>query len=704
MADDKQTVDKIFTVVRDAVCILAPGGRFEAVNVSWSRLLGESPDGKNLVTYVHPDDVEGIKTTLSQVFEEDGPRSFNCRLRRGEGDYVRLQWKTAIMPDGNVLATAFDQRAALDHQNRMDEKNALLHLAENGAGMGFWKLHLSSQKLIWSEHMFRIYGLDPAGVEPDVEAAVAFYHEDDRQAVRDHLESAIADRKEFNYKLRLLRGEGDERKVLCHGGPVLDPQGNVVAVHGTLTDITELEESVRHERRTEQRYQDIAAFSYEISWETDVQGRLSYINGPVERVLGLGEKDLVGRHLSEFAPDEEAEGIFHRISGGTQAHASFMEEEQQIIAQDGRQLWLSVSGKPYRNELGAFAGFRGTAMDVTGSRARLIAIDRLHDLLDRTENSPAEALNGLLEIGARFFNLPYGIISRIEEDVYEVQYAISPSQSLKPGQKVQLENTYCWHVCRADGPVAYTHAGQSEIKSHPCYKTLKLETYVGTPVRVGGGMHGTLNFANKTTRTAPFADEDFRFMQLLAHWAGYLIDRDIDRKSLAQTREMLKRRSVIDDLTGVYNRRYIREVMEQEFNRSQRYERPLTLLVLDADNFKAINNAYGAEAGDLALKTMVWACKDNLRDTDVLGRYGGEEFVVLLAETSASRGATIAERIRIMVEKSAMVFGEATVNFTVSIGMSDVREGDEDIMDVLRRADHALLQAKAEGKNRVFTA
>lgn len=169
--------------------------------------------------------------------------------------------------------------------------------------------------------------------------------------------------------------------------------------------------------------------------------------------------------------------------------------------------------------------------------------------------------------------------------------------------------------------------------------------------------------------------------------------------------EDLRRLATTDPLTGVNNRRRYTEISERELTRCKRYQHPICVLMLDADHFKKVNDTYGHEAGDRVLKALANACLDELRDVDVLGRFGGEEFTVTLPETPLETALEAAERLRARLASAAVELEDGqTISFTVSIGASCLNNTDEELSDLLNRADAALYTAKEEGRNRVVSA
>lgn len=155
-----------------------------------------------------------------------------------------------------------------------------------------------------------------------------------------------------------------------------------------------------------------------------------------------------------------------------------------------------------------------------------------------------------------------------------------------------------------------------------------------------------------------------------------------------------------DVLTHLYNRRYFFELAVREFSAAVRYQRSLTLILFDVDGFKTANDTFGHGLGDTILTRISHTAKLQVREVDILARYGGDEFTVLLPETNAEQAMLIAERIRTSVETIDIECGETTISVTVSLGVAEIDlEQDQSIEDVIRRADQALYKAKQSGRN-----
>lgn len=176
--------------------------------------------------------------------------------------------------------------------------------------------------------------------------------------------------------------------------------------------------------------------------------------------------------------------------------------------------------------------------------------------------------------------------------------------------------------------------------------------------------------------------------------------RDISQRKLME--QLLEKQAHIDALTGLNSRGYFLELLEAEIKRAQRYNSPLSVAMLDLDHFKAINDNHGHHVGDIVLKTFAQVAQETLRDIDVIGRVGGEEFVILFPETAIEQALEVAERLRKAVASTPVqIKSEVSTHFTVSIGLATLDNTDIKPNKILIRADHALYQAKDSGRNKV---
>lgn len=177
----------------------------------------------------------------------------------------------------------------------------------------------------------------------------------------------------------------------------------------------------------------------------------------------------------------------------------------------------------------------------------------------------------------------------------------------------------------------------------------------------------------------------------------------IQTKELELTKEKLTQQATTDVLSSLYNRRYFSDVASRSFDAALRYKKELSIMMLDLDDFKNINDTYGHAVGDEVIVQSANIIKDSIRSSDIAARYGGEEFIILIPQIDPEEALALAQRIRKDIERAVVhTDTNGTVHFTVSIGISHLNaEYDTDIEQVISRADKALYTAKADDKNKV---
>ncbi len=220
----------------------------------------------------------------------------------------------------------------------------------------------------------------------------------------------------------------------------------------------------------------------------------------------------------------------------------------------------------------------------------------------------------------------------------------------------------------------------------------RVQSVLAVPMRLKGEIIGVLS----TQSYAPYAysEDDATLLSILAGHAAVVLE---NTRLFAQIRNM----AIQDELTGMYNRRYLFRRAAYEVARAQRYGHPLGVIMLDIDHFKRVNDTYGHGVGDQVLQIIARTCQQMLRKTDILGRYGGEEFTVLLPETDVETTGFVAERLRTTLSAHPVNTDAGPVRVTISVGMTAFLPPDDSLKALFRRVDQALYKAKNNGRNQV---
>ena len=225
----------------------------------------------------------------------------------------------------------------------------------------------------------------------------------------------------------------------------------------------------------------------------------------------------------------------------------------------------------------------------------------------------------------------------------------------------------------------------------------------GDDSRPPGLEHDIHSILRQETRTAgillvcrgadAFSEDDRRIIEIFSAQLSMLLDNLHARKKILSLAET-------DDLTGVPNRRFFRRQLALEMERARVYNVPLSLLLIDVDNFKQINDNFGHVMGDVVLSEICGTIHETLRTPDAVSRFGGDEFAVVLPHTDAAGAAAVADRILKYVQDMAVMSETGEIRCTVSIGIAQCALSDATFSDFVRRADDRLYEAKRQGKNR----
>ncbi len=226
----------------------------------------------------------------------------------------------------------------------------------------------------------------------------------------------------------------------------------------------------------------------------------------------------------------------------------------------------------------------------------------------------------------------------------------------------------------------------SEIKRKNSFKQISISPYNIILVKKEVNEEFSI-YVTVFRKEGLFSDEDINYLDMVLSHLVYSIN--------------LLNLATYDPLTKMYNRRAVVQYATKEVERSIRYNHPFSVILLDIDDFKAVNDTYGHTIGDIVLKKIAYLIAEEVRETDKVGRYGGEEFIVILPETSVDNAVKLAERIRRKISEFSFEINNYVLTITVSIGVAGLGEHGKTFEEILQAADLALYEAKRKGKNRV---
>ncbi|AJE03853.1 diguanylate cyclase [Geobacter pickeringii] len=286
-------------------------------------------------------------------------------------------------------------------------------------------------------------------------------------------------------------------------------------------------------------------------------------------------------------------------------------------------------------------------------------------------------------------------------ETLKIESALGMNMQLAQSMVVQVGTGIAGKVAASGHPLLVNDIEKDKRIGTPNRPRFKTKSFVSIPIRLRDDIIGVLNLSDKKNQGI-FTEADLKLLITFADHASIMIERAIS----IERADILEQLSITDHLTGLYNRRFLKRRMEEELSRSIRQNLGLTVMFVDLDHFKIYNDLCGHLAGDRALKRLARILSESARQMDIVTRYGGEEFCIILPGTSKKESIFVAERIRRAIESEEFPHEENLPqgSLTASIGVSSYPEDGSTDAVLIKAADVALYRAKADGRNRVAIA
>jgi diguanylate cyclase (GGDEF)-like protein len=318
----------------------------------------------------------------------------------------------------------------------------------------------------------------------------------------------------------------------------------------------------------------------------------------------------------------------------------------------------------------------------------------------------ANTINGFMGIGPMDSSEANVIWRHIEQEKMDLYELIKTYNDIKEGgikpKLMEFVQTLSYPLNKESGlvfdalfEIGSLHLDRQKLARYPgdaLVKALQIEDFLVSSLWINN-KPGALILVDNCVTKKPISEEDIRIFNMFVDQAALAIQNS---KAFEDT--LLKAHS--DPLTGLWNHGYFQYRLDEEITRSKETQTELTVMMLDLDDFKKFNDSQGHLQGDKALKQIAAILKENCRRIDILCRYGGEEFAVVLPYTKKEESAGLAERVRKAIN-AAMILDN---RFTISIGIASLGRDANDKENLVKKADEAMYKAKAEGKNRVILA
>ncbi len=545
---------------------------------------------------------------------------------------------------------------------------------------------------------------------------------------------------------------GEERFAELHWDPALTDQGAVVGILFSLVDITEqkaIERQIQSLYQAEIQQRQIAEVLQEIgtalSYSLDYTAILDQILELVAKVVPYdtgrvsiveGNRVRIARSINRSSLEIPSLDQFKNLTfeiDRTPNLKWMIENRRPMVIADTLQYpgWLKIEGTEYirswvgvpiqahgelialfsldkaepnfftaqhAKQLEAFAGQTALALqnarlfETVQRRAREADTLRQAAAAVITELDLDHVLTRILVSLKKVLQFDKARIYLLEDDNLKiVARSDSSTELMVIAERLAVENSLFRQSMATSQPIILS-AAEAEHIFQPDQEGLAPLSWLGIPLQLRGRAIGFLTIEKQSLEA--YTLNDASLAQAFANEATIALEN-------ARLFEELQRLATIDSLTEVLNRRHFIHLAKMEFQRARRYRQPLSIILFDIDSFKSVNDTYGHAVGDQVLRKMAKVCVDNLRQVDLFGRYGGEEFMALLPNTSISGAIHIAERLRTQIAQNPTPTERGLVYISASFGAAEMDDSCQDIDTLLLYADRAAYAAKLKGKNQV---
>lgn len=437
-------------------------------------------------------------------------------------------------------------------------------------------------------------------------------------------------------------------------------------------------------------------------------GDYLFASNAVEHVLGYQPFQLVGRSAYEFFHPDDIKRIAEDHSGHNNGDRRRV--EYRIRRGDGSWLWVETDSHSYIDEQTGQRFIAAVTRDVQRrheQEEQLSWLNRqlklMHEIALRINGGSDEELLTALRLMREALGMEAGMISRIEDGRVTAHLTEGLDLPVPMGATFPIQDSITEFTAGSVMVVAFENAALNPAPHGLIVEAWKLQSYIGTRLNVNGRVYGTLAFASRKPREKTWTVDEKQLVNLAGQWVQRSIELALNKQELDKSTTRLKRLATRDSLTGLWNRAEVISRLHAEMERADRYGTPLCIAMLDLDHFKKINDTIGHAAGDDALRLVADALHATLRTTDICGRYGGEEFLVIWPNVALQAAGQAAERLRNAVGNLTVTADDNCLLLGASLGVAEYRRG-ETLDELVARADAALYEAKHAGRNRVVHA
>lgn len=472
-----------------------------------------------------------------------------------------------------------------------------------------------------------------------------------------------------------------------------------------LRDITQRRRLEMELAASARQLQRITENMLDVIIELDAHKLIKYVSPSIKELTGFIPEEKINHPMTEFIhPDDCA------ICNAAIKKALLNGDTRMVLTQEYRirhkqkgYIWIEMVGHFLLDEAGQLESIITVNRDVT-ERKRIQAAEYKARQMAEALKEASIALNStlqfdqvikiVLEQARKVVTFDTASVLLLKDNDLVVMSALGFSSSISlEGTSFSIdENSPNLLVIDSKKPVIVNDL-RKKYRGFDEPHLQAIQSWMGIPLLHHNELIGILTF--DSYQNNHFTDEDATMASAFADPVAVAIEN-------ARVFARMEQLAITDTLTGLYTRRHFFALAENEFERAQRYERSLAMLMLDIDHFKVINDTYGHVIGDQVLRTLAVTCIQSiLRKIDIAGRYGGEEFIILLPETSQEQANGVAERICRKIEKTIIPTNAGNIQVTASLGTAVMSSKHKTLSDLVQETDAVMYQAKDSGRNQV---
>ena len=520
----------------------------------------------------------------------------------------------------------------------------------------------------------------------------------DRGKAQGYLKKVIQKSSAKPIDMNAINKDGEGIPINFTASVIKDAQGNPRTLVAVIRDISERKRAEEALRDSEELARGmLAAATTGIYFLQD--GRFLYVNRLFEEISGYTYDELVGKHSLDYVHPDDKETVRIKAIEVLKGQSS-SSYEFRFVRKDSGIVWVSdrVASIQYKGKRSVI----GTLMDITERKHAEVEVSRYTKQLEALFNIGAtvsqtlnlgELLDSVLDTVLMVMGVEVGGIFLLDKKTNKLLLRAHRGMSPEFARRVQV-------VSIGDGFIGQVAKSGKPILAEDISADSKLlwmrkmgdgiQSFAAVPIMAKEKILAVMGVGSRKYRKSP--DWEMLMLDTIANQIGMAIEN-------AQLYEHALELAFTDGLTGLYNRRYIMDQIERELIRAQRSKVPLSLIMVDLDGLKAINDRFGHHEGDGFLKEVAGIVKVNTRASDVAARWGGDEFMLLAPGTDSRSASKIAERIRAQVERHKIQLEGDEVGITISAGIVSYPTHASAVEELLKKADEAMYNAKRGGKN-----